>query len=93
MCSVPAEGPSGNEVALGEDRGRQARNEGTRALGRAVLLSAGPDQGVVASRENVQFGFVKRRVLTPVAGCLTELSSAQGKGTDIVSPLRITSWL
>lgn len=93
MCSVPAERQSGNEVALGEDRARQARNEGTRALGRAVLPAAGPDRGVVASRENVQFGFVKGRVLTPVAGCLMELSSAQGKGTDTGPPLRITSRL
>lgn len=90
---MSAEGPSGKEVVLGEDRGRQARNEGTRALGRAVLLAAGPDRGVVASRKNVQLGFLKGRVLTPVAGCLRELSSAQGKGTDTGPPLRITGQL
>lgn len=89
----PAEGPSGDGLALGADKARQARNEGApEPWAETALLSAGPDQGAVTSRENVQFGlFARRRVLTPVGGCLTETGSAQGKGTDAASPLRIAA--
>lgn len=67
-------GPSGRGVALGEDKVRQARNEGApEPWIETVMLNAGPKQGVASSRENFQFGFVRRgEVLTPVAGCLME---------------------